>query len=129
MNIEDEIIQLKQSYKESQEFQRQIMHDLNGMRQELKNYEVLHKEERDRNDQLRASNERLVMLLEGDKADPQSGFLFRVRKMEEALESIKYTKAYFAGNLAATIFIFAVVSGIIAALWKLYTFFAVTKHG
>jgi TolA-binding protein len=94
---------------------RHLQHDVNSMRQELKNSQ-------DKNNALEASVERLVYLLEGDKVDKDRGFISRLIALEKFSASVKDTKAYLMGNIAAAVFIITALGGIVGLLFKLYSF-------
>lgn len=97
----------------------EIHHDLNGLRQELKNHVIQSANNRD---ELDSRIERLIYLLEGDKSDPERGFISRIKNIEAFVATIKDTKTYLMGNIAAAIFIITAIGGVISGLIKLYTF-------
>jgi len=100
-----------------------IRHDVNAMRQELNNTIILLKESNDKRDELENHVKRLVFLLEGDNIDKDRGFIARLIALEKFSLTIKDTKAYLLGNLAAAIFIITALGGIISVFFKLYYFF------
>lgn len=100
-----------------------IRHDVNAMRQELKNTMILLDESNHKRDELEKRVERLVFLLEGDSIDKDRGFISRLIALEKFTATVKDTKAYLAGNLAAAIFFITALGGLIAAFVKIYEFF------
>lgn len=115
MNPEEKIIELETQIREIASNQRAIQHDVNSMRQEMKNHAILSKD-------LEASVERLITLLEGDKIDPERGFIKRLIALERFAEKVKDTKAYLAGNIAMAVFVITALGGIISLLFKAYQF-------
>lgn len=99
-----------------------IRHDVNSMRQELKNLSILLEESNMEKNKLEKSVERLVFLLEGDSVDKDRGFISRLIALEKFAITIKDTKAYLAGNMAAAIFFITAIGGLIAGFIKLYYF-------
>ena len=67
--------------------------------------------------------ERLIYLLEGDKADPSRGFINRLISLENFASTVKDTKAYLMGNIAMAIFIITAIGWLIGFLFKAYYFF------
>ena len=101
----------------------EIRHDVNAMRQELKNTVILLQESNEKRDQLESHVKRLVFLLEGDSVDKDRGFIARLIALEKFSLSVKDTKAYLLGNIAAAVFILTAMGTIIGAFIKVYYFF------
>lgn len=98
----------------------QIQHDINTIRQEFRNLEI------NQSAQIRELNtkmDRLMILLEGDNADKDRGFIPRMIAIEKFVSGMKDTKTYLMGNIAATVFIITALGGIIAFAIKVYHFF------
>lgn len=112
-STETRITEIEDQIKVILSQQRSIQHDVNSMRQELKNYSIL-SSERD------ARVERLIYLLEGDRADLDRGIIARVKNIETFISSIKDMKSYLSGNIAASIAIISFLGLIAGGLIKLY---------
>jgi hypothetical protein len=104
-----------------------VKHDINSLRQDFKNHQVLTNEQQvktnDKIDEVGKKVDRLILLLEGDPADPNRGFFNRVREVEKFKQNIENTKMYLMGNVAAVIFIITLLGTIIAFIAKVYEFF------
>jgi hypothetical protein len=101
----------------------EIRHDINAMRQALNNTVILLNESNTKRDELETHVKRLVFLLEGDTIDKDRGFIARLIALEKFSLSVKDTKAYLLGNIAAAVFIITLIGSIIGAFIKVYFFF------
>jgi len=105
----------------------QIRHDVNSIRQELKNHQILSDQRQkvtdDKIDELNKNVSRLITLLEGDPADPNRGFFQRIIAIEKFITGLKDTKSYLAGKLAGAILIITMIGTFIAFVLKVYDFF------
>jgi hypothetical protein len=100
-----------------------IRHDVNSMRQELKNLSILLNESEVENRLLKDSVKRIVVLLEGDPIDPMRGLVNRLILIEKFVNSMKSLRQYLMGNIAAAVFIIGFIGGVLAFLYKAYEFF------
>ncbi len=100
-----------------------IGHDVNQMRQELHNTIILLNESNAKRMSSEAKVDRLLTLLEGDPIDRDRGLIPRLKNIEDFVSKMKDTRAYLAGNLAATIFIISAAGGLLALIYKIYLFF------
>lgn len=101
----------------------EIRHDVNSMRQELKNLSILLNESEKENELLKDSVKRLVILLEGDPIDPMRGLVNRLILIEKFVNSMKNLRSYLMGNIAAAVFIIGFIGGVIAFIYKAWEFF------
>ena len=97
-----------------------ISHDVNGIRQELKNHQVLTDE---KFNDLNKKIDRLLTIIEGDPIDPNSGMFKRLVAVETFVSSMKNTKAYLMGNVAAAVFLITALGAIISGAVKVYELF------
>lgn len=95
----------------------EIKHDINSIKQQFVNSEVLQREHVDR---LEKKIDTLVLLLEGHPADKERGMIARMIVIEKFIEGMKDTKTYLMGNIAAAVFIITALGGIIGLAIKLY---------
>lgn len=109
----------------------EIKHDINGIKQQIKNSQILHKEELKnfeevvdemgkKVDGLEKKIDSLLLLLEGHPQDKERGMIPRMIAIEKFIEGMKDTKAYLMGNVAAAVFIITALGGVIAFCIKAY---------
>jgi len=109
----------------------QLNHDVNQMRQELKNTLILLAESEKKHEAVEKKRQefetRILTLLEGDKIAPELGLYPRVVKIEEFIKSIKNIQTYLAGNMAGSLFVIGVIGAFLGILYKAYLFFTHAK--
>jgi len=126
----EKIEELYQQNKELTDQVTKMSHDINSLRQEYKNYSIIIAQEHKAMAAIQDSGaakqdiriERLITLLEGDPADRGRGLISRVIDIERFTATVRDTKAYLMGNIAAAVFIITLVGAVLAALWKVYDF-------
>jgi hypothetical protein len=104
-----------------------VKHDIHSLRQDFKNHQVLTTEQQNATNgkiaQMDKKLDRIVLLLEGDPADPDIGFFKKVRDFEKFKKQIESTKIYLMGNFAGAVFIITSIGFILSFIAKVYEFF------
>ena len=104
-----------------------VKHDIGSLRQDFKNHQILSTKQQENTenkiDEVGKKVDRLILLLEGDPADPDRGFFKRMVAMEKFIEGLKSTKSYLSGNVAAAVFIITSIGAIISFFLTIYNFF------
>jgi hypothetical protein len=101
-----------------------ITHDVNAIRQDLKNHQVITSSELT---ELKDSVNKLVMLIEGHPLDKERGLVHRIHIIEDFTKSVHNTKMYLLGNIAAAVFIISFLGAVIIFILNIYNFFSGKK--
>ena len=101
-----------------------LTHDVNAIRQDLKNHQVLTSVELT---ELKDSVNKLVMLIEGHPSDKERGLVHRIHMIEDFMKSVHNTKMYLLGNIAAAVFIISFLGAVIIFILNIYNFFTGKK--
>lgn len=104
-----------------------VKHDIHSLRQDFKNHQILSTQQQEvteaKIDEVGKKVDRLILLLEGDPADPDRGFFKRMVAMEKFIEGLKSTKSYLSGNVAAAVFVITAIGAVVSFFLTVYSFF------
>jgi hypothetical protein len=97
-----------------------LRHELNGLRQDFRNFEILRNGKDKLNEENAKKLDRVLTLFLGDESQPHTGILHRVEKIEDFIKYLEKTKNKLTGSIAMAIFIISALGFIAGVLVKAY---------
>jgi len=97
---------------------RQLQHDIKGMRNSINDLGKINIERIKEVEDLNKKMDSILLLLLGHEAQPQTGILRRLEKIELFIDMLEKTKQRLSGSIATTIFIITAFGAALGVAFK-----------